>query len=269
MLTAAELLAFLRRHRLAVQASRSAAGGPQAAVVGFAVSDELEIVFDTETTSRKYANLMADPRIALVVGWDDEVTAQLEGVADFPTGKAAERIREVYFGVYPDGRERMAWPDICHVRVRPSWARLSGFNVDPPRIEELRLDANTDDAPAPTRAGFPHITPRIVVADEDQAAALCAFMRRAFDAHGALVAGRPAEMRIASSVVMVSAGHPREPFAAFLYIYVEDADRVYQRALAAGAESIEPPLDTRYGDRRAMVRDPFGNVWQIAHVARG
>jgi len=41
---------------------------------------------------------------------------------------------------------------------------------------------------------------------------------------------------------------------------------VYERALSAGAGSLEEPLDTPYGDRRAMVRDPFGNVWQIAHV---
>ncbi|OBJ11159.1 hypothetical protein A5625_09700 [Mycobacterium sp. 1465703.0] len=46
---------------------------------------------------------------------------------------------------------------------------------------------------------------------------------------------------------------------------VDDADRVYHRAMAAGATSIEPPLDTPYGDRRAMVRDPHGNVFQIAH----
>ena len=36
--------------------------------------------------------------------------------------------------------------------------------------------------------------------------------------------------------------------------------------LPCGAVSLEAPLDTAYGDRRAMVRDPFGNVWQIAHT---
>jgi uncharacterized glyoxalase superfamily protein PhnB len=64
---------------------------------------------------------------------------------------------------------------------------------------------------------------------------------------------------------MVSPSTERDPFPAFLYVYVDDADRSYQRALAAGATSLEAPLDTPYGDRRAMVRDPFGNVFQIAH----
>ncbi len=44
-----------------------------------------------------------------------------------------------------------------------------------------------------------------------------------------------------------------------------DADSTYRRALEAGAVGVEEPLDTPYGDRRAMVRDPFANVFQIAH----
>lgn len=105
-----ELLSFLREHRLAVQASVGADGAPQAAVVGVAVSDALEIVFDTLESTRKHANLRRDPRIALVIGWDAEKSAQIEGVADFPSGVELERIRAVYFAAFPDGRERLAWP---------------------------------------------------------------------------------------------------------------------------------------------------------------
>jgi uncharacterized glyoxalase superfamily protein PhnB len=54
---------------------------------------------------------------------------------------------------------------------------------------------------------------------------------------------------------------------AFLYVYVDDIDATYKRALEAGAVSLEEPWDTPYGDRRGMVQDPCGNVWQIAtHV---
>ena len=77
--------------------------------------------------------------------------------------------------------------------------------------------------------------------------------------------GRPAEIHLRDSLILVSSSSEREVFPAFLYVYVESADEVYQRALSAGAVSIEAPLDTPYGDRRAMVRDPFGNVFQIAH----
>lgn len=136
-MTREELLSFLRRYRLAVQATVAPGGAPQAAVVGFAVSDALELVFDTTTVTRKFANLSADPRIALVVGWDHDATAQIEGVADFPEGAELARIREVYFAAYPDGRDRLKWPDITHVRVRPTWVRFSDYTKDPPRIVEM------------------------------------------------------------------------------------------------------------------------------------
>jgi general stress protein 26 len=137
--TRAELIGFLRGHKLAVEATMAPDGQPQAAVVGFAVSDFLEIVFDTATASRKYQNLRCDPRVALVIGWDGEITAQIEGVVDFPTGDALDRIRECYFVAYPDGRDRLSWPGITHARVRPTWIRYSDFTQDPPHIVEMDI----------------------------------------------------------------------------------------------------------------------------------
>jgi PhnB protein len=116
-----------------------------------------------------------------------------------------------------------------------------------------------------TREGFHSVTPRMVVSD---VAGQIAFLRAVFDATGDVHVGRPAEIHIGDSVVLVTAAGDREVFPAFLYVYVGDADAVYARALAAGATSLEEPFDTPYGDRRAMVRDPFGNVWQIGHVVR-
>ena len=114
------------------------------------------------------------------------------------------------------------------------------------------------------RPGFQTVTPRLVVADVD---GQVAFLRSVFDATGDVVPGRPAEVRIGDSLVMVTSAAERDLFPAFLYVYVDDADDVYRRALAAGAGAMEEPVDTPYGDRRAMVRDPFGNVFQIAHTA--
>jgi general stress protein 26 len=133
----AELLRFLRQYKLAVVATSAADGAAQAAVVGFAVSDRLEIVFDTLESTRKHLNLRKDPRAALVIGWDDARTAQIQGVADFPQGEELERMKNVYFEVYPDGRERLAWPGITHVRVRPDWVRFSDYTKDPAQIVEL------------------------------------------------------------------------------------------------------------------------------------
>jgi PhnB protein len=110
--------------------------------------------------------------------------------------------------------------------------------------------------------GFHSVTPRLVVADTE---AQVEFLRAVFDATGDVHPGRPAEISVGDSLVMVSSTAERASFPAFLYVYVHDADATYQRALDAGAVSMEEPRDTPYGDRRAMVRDPFGNVFQIAH----
>jgi len=138
-----ELLAFLRAHRYAVEASVSRDTGAQAAVVGIAVLDTFEIVFDTIATSRKARNLEEDPRIAVVIGGldgDEESTVQYEGVADRPSGAELVEIRESYFRVFPDGRDRLSWPNLIHLRVRPRWIRYSDFAVDPPLIVEMTAE---------------------------------------------------------------------------------------------------------------------------------
>lgn len=91
-----------------------------------------------------------------------------------------------------------------------------------------------------------------------------AFLRTVFGATGRYQTGRQAEMRIGDSIVMVSEDGERDATCACLYVYVEDADKTYRKAVSAGAKSVEKPLDTTYGDRRAMVKDSWGNTWQIA-----
>jgi PhnB protein len=109
--------------------------------------------------------------------------------------------------------------------------------------------------------GWHSITPRLVTHNP---AGLVEFLRRAFDASGDFQTERPSVMQIGDSRIMVSSVGPRSEMTAFFYLYVIDADSTYRQALAAGAVSLEEPQDVSYGDRRAMVQDPFGNIWQIA-----
>ncbi len=95
-MSTAELLAFMRMNRLAVEASVSPASAAQAAIVGIAVTDAFELVFDTLDSTRKVANLRINPRLAFVIGGimpGDERTVQYEGVADEPAGPERDRIR--------------------------------------------------------------------------------------------------------------------------------------------------------------------------------
>ena len=71
-------------------------------------------------------------------------------------------------------------------------------------------------------------------------------------------------LRIGDSIVMISEAEARDPAPAFLNVYVRDADEIHRRAVEAGARSLEAPSDLPWGDRRGMVRDRWGNTWQIA-----
>ena len=110
---------------------------PEAAVAGIAVTENLEIIFDTVDTTRKYGNMLHCPDVALVIGWDGEKTVQYEGVARLVEGKDAEQYKEIYYGVYPDGRERAeTWPGLVYFVVQPRWIRYSDFS-GPVTIEEM------------------------------------------------------------------------------------------------------------------------------------
>jgi len=139
-LTRAHLLAFMRQERYAVQASVSASGTPQIAVVGVVVSDRFEVFFDTLDSTRKAANLRRNPAIAMALGPTAEATertVQLEGTADEPRGDDLQRLLDLYFDRFPDGRDRQRWPGIMYFRVTPTWLRYSDFSTNPPIVAEL------------------------------------------------------------------------------------------------------------------------------------
>jgi PhnB protein len=110
-------------------------------------------------------------------------------------------------------------------------------------------------------AGWHTVTPRIIVRGAEQ---LVAFVKKVFGATGQYHRQAPAELRLGDSIIMISDAGVRDSMTACLYVYVESADVTWQRAIEAGAQSIESPLDTPYGDRRGMIKDPWGNTWQIA-----
>ncbi len=100
--------------------------------------------------------------------------------------------------------------------------------------------------------GWPALIPRIAVEDPE---ALVSFILDVFGATGEFHRERPSELRIGDSLLMVGSAFERNPITAFLYIYVEDTDATYQRAL--DASSLEEPRQMASGHRRAMIRDPW------------
>ena len=174
----------------------------------------------------------------------------------------------------------------CSTRVEPdgvgtasSSPRMPGSEHGPPHAVTRAADARCrrrsaplrsarvrdagaihDDGDDSRRLAFDHPAHR----RRHDPAALVEFLRAAFGAIGEQRASIPSQLRIGDSILMVSGADARGPRTAFLYVYVDDCEATYRRALAAGATPVEAPADMPYGDRRATVEDRWGNLWQIA-----
>lgn len=123
----------------------------------------------------------------------------------------------------------------------------------------------------PIRKGFHTVTPYLFAKD---AGRLIEFLCEAFDADVLGRESRPdgaimhAEVRVGDSMLML--GEASEDFGAMptsIYLYVEDCDTVYRRALVVGGVSVFDIMDLPSGERYGGVKDPCGNIWWIAtHV---
>ena len=140
------------------------------------------------------------------------------------------------------------------------------------RLEAMQQEGATKKlAVEPIPKDYRTVTPCLVAQDGP---ALLEFTKQAFGAEEIFrgvggAGGMHAEARIGDSMLMLGGGIPgRElhspPNTHALHIYVEDADMVYRKALAAGASSIDEPQDQEYGERSATAKDPAGNYWYIA-----
>ncbi len=120
----------------------------------------------------------------------------------------------------------------------------------------------------PIPEGFHTVTPHLTVQGTSK---LVDFLKQAFEAQELFRLAHPdgtlmhAEVKIGDSIVMMGEARGEwKPMPGSLYVYVNDADAVYKRALQAGATSTMEPADQFYGDRTAGVQDPSGNQWMIA-----
>jgi hypothetical protein len=143
MFSEVDLYAFIGRFRLGVLNTISSPNTPQSALMGFAVTPALEIVFDTVKSSRKYPNLVSRPSCSFVIGWSGEQTVQYEGEAQELRSPELELYQAIYFKVWPDGPARMSWPGIVYFVVHPTWIRYSDFDQNPPLVREFSFQKHS------------------------------------------------------------------------------------------------------------------------------
>ena len=128
--------------------------------------------------------------------------------------------------------------------------------------------STTESQPTPKNqpADYHTVTPYLTVKRAEQ---LVEFVKQVFGGVEVFrttgsAGGLHAEVTIGDSKLMIGGYETVAEIPTALHVYVPDADAAYQRALDAGAVSLEEPVDQFYGDREAGVKDPTGNVWWIA-----
>jgi uncharacterized glyoxalase superfamily protein PhnB len=115
--------------------------------------------------------------------------------------------------------------------------------------------------------GYHSVTPYLIAQGSSK---ILDFVKETFDAQEIMRMPGPngtiahAEFKIGDSFLMISdGGEMFPPMPCSLYVYVEDVDATYNRALKAGATSVKEPANQFYGDRSASVKDFAGNIWGI------
>ena len=118
------------------------------------------------------------------------------------------------------------------------------------------------------RPGYHTVTPYLIVPG---AARLIEFLTAAFGAtefiRDSLADGsvRHAEVRVGDSTIMLSDAMPEQPRApSMIFLYVDDADDAFRKAIAAGATPVREMRDESHGDRMGGVLDPVGGQWWMA-----
>ena len=136
-MTIRDVCNFMATCRLAVLGTMGPQNRPQSSLVGIAVTQNAEIIFDTLKDSRKYGNLLVRPDCSFAMGWSGEQTVQFEGTAAELTGSDLQVYQELYFAVWPECRAHLSWPGITYFVVRPHWIRYSDFDQKPSLIREF------------------------------------------------------------------------------------------------------------------------------------
>lgn len=132
-------LEFIKKHDIGVISTVTPEGLPEAAVIEVVVTDDLELIFDTFVTYRKYKNIEHNPNVAFVIGWDNNITVQYEGRAQELKGEEVEKYKEIYFSKNPDAKKWEKLEDITYFKVIPKWLRYRDGNTDPMTVFEINF----------------------------------------------------------------------------------------------------------------------------------
>lgn len=135
-MTSLEILAFLDAHTLCVLSTADEKGKPEAAVVGFSVHDDFQMIVATSSETRKLANVIVNPQVAVVV-WDGSQTLQFEGKAHVLEGKEIAEWQPKHFAKRQGSQKYKDDPNERYILIEPTWLRFTDASRHPWHVDDL------------------------------------------------------------------------------------------------------------------------------------
>ena len=133
------ILDFIKKHTIGVVSTVTPNNMPQAAVVEFGETNDLEIIFDTLSDSRKYKNIQTNNNVAFAIGWDEDITVQYEGKAFELNGEELTKYKVIFFKKLPHARKWEKVKGIKFFKIVPNWIRYSDLRKHPWDVFEIRF----------------------------------------------------------------------------------------------------------------------------------
>jgi len=131
---------FIKKHSLGVVSTVTSDFLPEAAVVGISENENLELIFGTSRKSRKYYNLLRNPRVAVVIGWESGKTLQYEGEAvELKDDTGRQAAIETHLAKIPSAAKYLSDADEAVFKIIPKWIRYSDVSFDPWEVIELKF----------------------------------------------------------------------------------------------------------------------------------
>jgi pyridoxine/pyridoxamine 5'-phosphate oxidase len=134
-----QLIEFMAERPTMVISTINSEGSPQSAVVGFAQTENCELIFCTSGSSRKANNIPAKSDVSAVIGWDMRGTVQYEGSAELLSGEAIGTYSEIYYAKHAWARNRTDLPEQTFFLIKPRWARYTDITQKPWLVAEIEL----------------------------------------------------------------------------------------------------------------------------------
>ncbi len=132
------VLELMKNTKLCILSSIYQEGTPQSALVGFSETPDYELIIGTNKDTRKLRNVLNNPAVSVVIGWDDKKTIQYEGTARVAGNNELEHYQNIVLAKHPHSIIHRNDPDERWIIISPKWIRYTDHTQHPPEIEEMR-----------------------------------------------------------------------------------------------------------------------------------